>query len=136
VYGTVQGSGWAWLYGLLGALGLTAGLAAVTASAQQAVKGRSARWRRVLLRPAYMSAAAAVSAGVVTGFAINANAYDFFGSLGGDKFSFPAFLVIGFAAGIVMGIVGIDMDQAPTTTPLRLRRRLRTLSRRKYSEVL
>jgi NACHT domain-containing protein len=130
VYGTVQGSAWTWLYGLLGALGLTAGLAAVTAGTQQAVKVRSARWRRVLLRPVYMSAAAAVSAGVVAGVAINANTYDFFGSLSGDKFSFPAFLLIGFAAGIVMGIVGIDMDQAPTTTPLRLRRRLRTLSRR------
>ena len=128
-YGTVQGTSWAWLNGALGAIGLTAGLAVVTATARRASRAPRDQLPR-MLRPAWVAAAATILAGVFAGFAINANAYDIVGSLGGDEFSFEAFLIIGFAIGIVLGISGIDVEQAPATTPLRVRRRSRTLSRR------
>ena len=129
-YGTIQGSAWAWLNGALGALGLTVGLAVVTASARQLPSAREARWR-LLLRPAYMAAVGAILAGIIGGLAINSNVYYLYDSIDVGELSFGgSALIIGFAAGIVMNASGIDIEQAPTTTPLRLRRRLQTLSRR------
>jgi hypothetical protein len=124
--GTIHGTVWAWLYGALGAVGLTAGLAVVTASGQRVTLIGSAWWRLMLRRQALRAAVlASVTAGLVAGFAINENSYSLLGSLNGHTFALGSFLLIGFATGTVLATTGIGAEQAPTTTSLRIRRRRR-----------
>jgi hypothetical protein len=116
---------WTRLSRALIALGLYTGLVEYAESGQ-VPQEQADQWRRIL-RPACMAAAAAIVAGIIAGFAIDPNTYDVLGGLlGGGGFSFASFLIIGFTAGIVIGIAGVDVEQAPTAAPLRLRKRSRT----------
>ena len=64
-------------------------------------------------------------------------AYESVGPLGpypgggrGQVIALACSLLGGLAVGVVLGAAGIDVQQAPMTTPLHLHRKFRTLSRR------
>ena len=130
-FGAISGSALAWLLGACGAVGLMIGLAVVTArrpSAQSRVPGRL----RVMLRRLGYVAITAVLAGIITGSTARLDLGYFLLPVDADgMISWLGFsLLAGLALGVVLGAAGIDAQQAPTTTPLRLQRKARALSRR------
>jgi GTPase SAR1 family protein len=120
IFGTFPGTSWAWLYGAVGAIGLTAGLAVKAVS---------------LGRRLWYVGISAIPAGVIAGLTVNANSYGPSGGLRGEVFFTFFSLLGGFCSGISLGAVGFDLQHAPTVTPLRLRRNFRTFSRRQYYAV-
>ena len=131
VFGTIAGSAWAWLYGASAAAGLTAGLASAAAGGLRSIRGRPARDRLMLRRLCFIGLAG-VPVGVIS--ALTATGADPLGGSGSstqDQILGISFVLLGgFAVGVVLGSVGIDVQRAPSTTPLHLPRRFRALSRR------
>ena len=131
VFGTVSGSALAWLVGACGAIGLVIGLAVATAKRPSEARDRTSGRLRVMLRRFGYLAAFGAPAGIILGgvesldtpFFILYNAPAVISSL-------ALALSAGLVLGAVLGAAGIDAQQAPTTTPVRLQRKARALSRR------
>ena len=115
------------------AAGLMLGLALVTAKLPAMTQGRTTGRLRMRLRRLCYTGAAAVPAGLFFGFSENLSPFGPFpGGLRGQIIVLAYSLVGGLAVGIVLGAAGIDVQQAPMTTPLRLHRKFRVLSRRLF----
>lgn len=126
----ILGGGPGWTAAACVAAGLILSLALVAAKLPQAAQGRTAGRLRLMLRPLCYIGAAAVPAGVIIGLDKSLNPGDPFpGGVRGQIIVLAYFMLEVFAAGAGLAAAGVDA-QAPTTTPLRLRRRFRTLSRR------
>ncbi|MCL2581828.1 MAG: NACHT domain-containing protein [Streptosporangiales bacterium] len=116
-----------WSFGCLAAIGFMLGLAiAMVRSSRQGSAGflRS----QLAIRRLAFTAAAGLTMGIVLGS---------FAELEGVMSGSDAVVVNlaysflgGIAVGVVLGSAGIDARQMPTTTPLRLGRRLRAITRR------
>ena len=135
IYASVQGPAPAWSLGACAAIGLVIGLAAATARPRSSALGapdRTPGHLRVMLRRLCYVAAAAAPVGIITGSAVGLDAYASRSS--GNPVSAMSWLgtalFAGLALGVVLGATGVDAQQAPMVTPLRLRRKSRVESRR------
>ena len=113
------------------AAGLMIGLALITVKLPAVSQGRTTGRLRFRLRRLCYTGAAAVPAGLFFGFCENAGpAGPYPGGGRGQIIALVFSLLGGLAVGVVLGAAGIDVQQAPMTTPLHLHRAFRALSRR------
>ena len=115
------------------AAGLMLGLALITAKLPTMTQGRATGRLRLMLRRLCYTGAAAVPAGLFFGFNDNLSpAGPSPSGVRGQMIASAYSLLGGLAVGVVLGAAGIDVQQVPMTTPLRLHRKFRTLSRRLF----
>ena len=112
------------------AAGLMLGLALITVKLPAMTQGRTAGRLRFRLRRLCYTGAAAVPAGFFFGCESVDPAGPYPGGGRGQVIALACSLLGGLAVGVVLGAAGIDVQQAPMTTPLHLHRKFRTLSRR------
>ena len=113
------------------AVGLMAGLSIVTARLPALGQEKAGNRLRVMGHRLGYASLAALPAGFALAFILTQDPGALIGSgFRRDVSECSAFLLVGLAVGVILGAAGIDAEQAPTTTPLRLRRRARLLSRR------
>jgi hypothetical protein len=131
-FGAVAGSIQAWSFGGCGAAGLVIGLAIITASRPPAAPSRV----RAVLRRLGFLAATALPAGIIMGATTDLTPPGFISldiiQLDGQSsiFGLSCAFLAGLGLGAVLGVTGIDAQQTPAITPLRLKRKLRVISRR------
>ena len=115
------------------AAGLMIGLALITVKLPAMTQGQTTGRLRFRLRRLCYTGAAAVPAGLFFGFCENAGpAGPYPGGGRGQIIALAFSLLGGLAVGVVLGAAGIDVQQAPMTTPLHLHRAFRALSRRLF----
>jgi hypothetical protein len=132
-FGIFDGNPSAWLYGAGGAVGMAAGLAVAMAPVPPASQGKPAR-RKLADRRLRYALAVAVPVGSVAGFAFQANSVFLEGWAPQTQvLGVVSYLILGFGVGVSLGILVVDEMPAPTTTPLRLHGKFRTLSWRRHS---
>ena len=111
------------------AAGLMLGFALITAKVPAVNQGRPAGRLRFRLRRLCYSGAAAIPAGLFFGFTENLSPFGVFSGGGRGQITALAYSLLGgLAVGVVLGAAGIDVQQVPMTTPLRLHRQFRALS--------
>ena len=118
-------------YGASVAAGIMAGLSIITVRLPPPEQRKASDRLRVMTRRLNYVSLAALFMGFALAFTFTQDPGELFGSgfrQVADQDSL--YLLLGLAVGVILGAAGIDAQQAPTTTPLRLRRRLRLLSRR------
>jgi hypothetical protein len=125
------GLAWTCLVGTCGAVGLASGLALITAKLPPPAQGQPMGRRRLMVRRLGLAAVSAAPAGFILGFLWGQElSVIFSGGVRGLVSVLVSSLLMGIAYGATLGAAGFDGRQAPTTTPLQLRRKVRALSRR------
>jgi NACHT domain len=131
--------GWLILLFICGYMtGLMAGVSFVTLrlwpARPAAAKGR----HRVMLQRLVYAGGVAVWAGVGLAFLLTQDPTSLLPDFYGPRYKAcvaVGLVILGLASGTILGASGFDASQAPTTTPLRVHRKIRTLSRRLWHDA-